>query len=246
MMGYSEVLCHICASCQARDNDTQDITDAFAGGVSFNIGRIRRPDEPRTTAWSRFGGGWVDGARSSWTGECQQNDGCMIVRRALQSVWDFQNPSQGFVPDASSDGSDYQPDSSESDETLEWTSDDDSTHTSDANIPHVEDGGAADLRHDIQSFWRRTAATRLEPQRKDESLMPLFTFQFVAEASTEGVVERDNITRSSVTSSGASGLREHDLGQPSHSRYPLLTYNDKEERHVEHIAGPSCRNNCGG
>ncbi|KAK7184551.1 hypothetical protein DPSP01_012858 [Paraphaeosphaeria sporulosa] len=85
-MGYSEVLCNIC-------------------GVSFNIGRIRTPTEPRSAAWSRFGpvpsdfhvsdspenrygstDSFVDGVRNSWVGECPRDAGCMFTFRKIRDV----------------------------------------------------------------------------------------------------------------------------------------------------------------
>lgn len=84
---FGEVLCHIC-------------------GVSFNIGRIRTPSEPRSAAWSRFGpiqsnchvvdsedpawarrgfytpiDSFVDGSHDSYAGECLRDAGCMFVLR---------------------------------------------------------------------------------------------------------------------------------------------------------------------
>ncbi|KAF2451018.1 hypothetical protein P171DRAFT_427261 [Karstenula rhodostoma CBS 690.94] len=83
-MGYSEVLCNIC-------------------GVSFNIGRIRTPNEPRSAAWSRFGPvpskfhvvdgadsryipyySCVDGGRNSWIGECSRDAGCKFTFRKIK------------------------------------------------------------------------------------------------------------------------------------------------------------------
>lgn len=68
-MGYSEILCHIC-------------------GVSFNIGRLRAPGEPRTSAWNssgyRDGQSFIDGGRNSWIGECERQAGCMLVYRGDQ------------------------------------------------------------------------------------------------------------------------------------------------------------------
>lgn len=65
-MGYSERLCHIC-------------------GVSFNLGRIRTKDEPRSHAWhqlrhreNRF---FVDASRNSHIGECGRDAGCMLAFR---------------------------------------------------------------------------------------------------------------------------------------------------------------------
>ena len=170
----------------------------------------------------------------------------MIARRGRTSSVDLTNPTFDFAPDASSDGSDYRYESSESDEPLEWTSDDELAFASDVDVMDVDDIDNADYHHSIQSFWHRTAATCPQPPLIGESLLPLFKDQSVAELSREGAAEGVNTTRSSVTMSGALSLREHNLGQPSHSRYPFLIYNEKEERDVEHIAGPSCRNNCGG
>lgn len=72
--------------------------------MSFNIGRIRTPTEPRSAAWSRFGpvpSGFhvvdnpesaymlsescVDGVRNSWTGECPRDAGCMFTFRKIKN-----------------------------------------------------------------------------------------------------------------------------------------------------------------
>jgi hypothetical protein len=60
-------LCHIC-------------------GVSFNIGRIRTPDEPRDAAWGRFGlpttypETYIDGGER----DCHRNSGCKFAIRKLK------------------------------------------------------------------------------------------------------------------------------------------------------------------
>lgn len=65
-MGYSERMCQIC-------------------GVSFNVGRIRTRDEPRSHGWHRFRheGNYlfVDGGRNSHIGECGRDAGCMLAFR---------------------------------------------------------------------------------------------------------------------------------------------------------------------
>lgn len=67
-MGYSERYCHIC-------------------GVSFNIGRTRTKDEPRSHAWyqirshDRDHSSFVDGGRNSHIGECGRDAGCMLAYR---------------------------------------------------------------------------------------------------------------------------------------------------------------------
>lgn len=58
-------------------------------GVSFNIARIRRPDEPRIAAWIYYGDDFVDAEGTIQ--ECGRNSGCMIVdRTAGEDV--FQDP----------------------------------------------------------------------------------------------------------------------------------------------------------
>lgn len=63
-MGYSEVYCHIC-------------------GISFNVGRIRRPDEPRTAAWTGQGGlpGDTYIEDDDWRSRQCKDSGCMIANR---------------------------------------------------------------------------------------------------------------------------------------------------------------------
>lgn len=65
-MGYSERDCHIC-------------------GVSFNIGRIRTKDEPRSNAWHQLrqkdNRCFVDSSRNSHIGECGRDAGCMLAFR---------------------------------------------------------------------------------------------------------------------------------------------------------------------
>lgn len=74
-------------------------------GVSFNIGRIRTPTEPRSAAWNGHGPvpsdlepatstvyqlhngakyTYVDAVRNSWTGECSRDSGCMFVMRSIK------------------------------------------------------------------------------------------------------------------------------------------------------------------
>lgn len=70
-MGYSEVYCHIC-------------------GVSFNMGRVRTKNEPRSHGWREvrsYGkkhSPYVTADRNSWAGECSRNAGCMMVYREDQ------------------------------------------------------------------------------------------------------------------------------------------------------------------
>lgn len=53
--------------------------------MSFNIGRIRTKDEPRSSAWTMTGDSgrpdFVDSGRNSHIGECKRNAGCMVVYR---------------------------------------------------------------------------------------------------------------------------------------------------------------------
>ncbi|KAF7553515.1 hypothetical protein G7Z17_g3558 [Cylindrodendrum hubeiense] len=75
-MGYSEVHCHIC-------------------GVSFNIGRIRTPSEPRTAAWSSstyFDGTYV-GSKHYSGSRCPP--GCMVALRPRRNRWGF--PPKGYA-----------------------------------------------------------------------------------------------------------------------------------------------------
>jgi hypothetical protein len=64
-MGYSEVYCHIC-------------------GISFNIGRIRRPDEPRIAGWRGEGGMRYNSFAPNWdyqTAKCRKLGGCQVTKR---------------------------------------------------------------------------------------------------------------------------------------------------------------------
>ncbi|KAL3418165.1 hypothetical protein PVAG01_09880 [Phlyctema vagabunda] len=62
-MGYSEVLCRIC-------------------GVSFNIGRVRRPGDPRSEGWALTGDhGNGRGLVDHNYGDCD-DDLCQVIRRA--------------------------------------------------------------------------------------------------------------------------------------------------------------------
>lgn len=68
-MGYSEVLCQIC-------------------GVSFNIGRIRTPQEPRKDAWGNWGppehpNSFVDNVDYNNSVGCPINSGCMFALRKI-------------------------------------------------------------------------------------------------------------------------------------------------------------------
>ncbi|KAJ4287752.1 hypothetical protein N0V90_012456 [Kalmusia sp. IMI 367209] len=131
-MGYSEVLCHIC-------------------GVSFNIGRIRTPAEPRSAAWSRFGpimsnvhlvddpqlyygvySSYVYGGRNSWIGECHRDAGCMFTIRKIKDEgrkWIVTSkgrrklsPKEDVIEEDDQEDEDWEVES-EDDERLEYISD---------------------------------------------------------------------------------------------------------------------------
>ncbi|KAF2169609.1 hypothetical protein M409DRAFT_52136 [Zasmidium cellare ATCC 36951] len=106
-MGYSEQLCQIC-------------------GVSFNIARIRRPDEPRSAAWIYYGSDFVDAEGTIQN--CGRKSGCMIVDRdldedVLQDPWkrrvvegeddegggDGNGEGEEFAPNAEDDEDDDEP-----------------------------------------------------------------------------------------------------------------------------------------
>lgn len=65
-MGYSEILCTIC-------------------GVSFNIARIRRKDEPTTAAWNYVNeaDSFVEADEPDRFEDCGKNSGCTYYSREL-------------------------------------------------------------------------------------------------------------------------------------------------------------------
>ncbi|KAI1845693.1 hypothetical protein JX265_014072 [Neoarthrinium moseri] len=90
-------------------------------GVSFNIGRVRRPDEPPAAAWDGFSTGYVLSYSSQFLeGSCPKSAQCMSVFRIpLYSAKDL-NGKHGFQEemDDLEDDDDYVPECSESDESL--------------------------------------------------------------------------------------------------------------------------------
>lgn len=98
-MGYSEVYCHIC-------------------GISFNVGRVRRPDEPRTAAWS--GQSSLPGVSfiedDDWRGRDCLGSGCLIANRQPQETPEKQQ--DGITEgDGEDSGSEYVVDEDMDDET---------------------------------------------------------------------------------------------------------------------------------
>ncbi|CAI6342242.1 unnamed protein product [Periconia digitata] len=143
-MGYSEVLCQIC-------------------GVSFNIGRIRRPDEPRSAAWALYGpiarkslwdytsrenmlSSFVEQRTDFRRASCGQDSGCMFVTRNPRTKnidWPgFRNNvehSTGEVDGDSSDDSEWVPTDEEEQESLEYSSENEDN----------SDGGNVDQEGDV-------------------------------------------------------------------------------------------------
>ncbi|KAK5126435.1 hypothetical protein LTR85_010671 [Meristemomyces frigidus] len=164
-MGYSEVLCHIC-------------------GVSFNIGRIRRSDEPRSAAWAGSGGrddSFVDGGRNSHIGECHRDSGCMFtIREVVDASIGYTLDKRGKraasesvdlrwgedpigIPSWSDDDTEYVYESSDGEEPLEYMSDEE---MADQELGTLHDAkrelhgsGVSDNEHesnaDYRPFWHR-------------------------------------------------------------------------------------------
>jgi len=106
IIGYEEILCRLC-------------------GVSFNIGRIRRPEDPPSEGWTSTGDGkgFVEGQL------CEEEDGCQLVERRD----DFANPqsrdpvikSVGNYSFDDEEDSDYVDEEEVEDEEYDFESDDD-------------------------------------------------------------------------------------------------------------------------
>ncbi|KAI1842601.1 hypothetical protein JX266_011214 [Neoarthrinium moseri] len=99
----SQLRCHIC-------------------GVSFNIGRVRRPDEPPAAAWDGFSTGYVLSYPAQFPGGgCPKSAQCMSVFRIPFASAEDLNGKHGFQEDMDDieDDGDYVPDCPENDEPFE-------------------------------------------------------------------------------------------------------------------------------
>jgi hypothetical protein len=151
--------------------------------VSFNIGRIRTPDEPRGAAWSRFGpiqsklhlvdgresrygisNSYVDGHRNSWIGACHRDAGCMF---ALRKIKDENRElvisrrgkrkladAKEFVEDEF-DEDWMQQEVEEDDEPLEYASDADEGIIEESHDVDMEDADNADRETTEREYARR-------------------------------------------------------------------------------------------
>jgi len=101
-------------------------------GVSFNIGRIRRADEPKEAAWggeySHYPGTFVDHRQSSRYGRCGPETGCCLAVRTPEGQ---KEPEEAGVEEVNEeedndeeDDSTYEYQSGEETEVYEYCSDD--------------------------------------------------------------------------------------------------------------------------
>jgi hypothetical protein len=100
-----QVLCHLC-------------------GVSFNIGRIRRHDEPRDAAWNgdNYPGSFVDAEQNSWTDGCGGGDaGCCVAVRTLSGK---KVGEEGGEEEAEDEDEDYEDGEEEDYERYEFEEED--------------------------------------------------------------------------------------------------------------------------
>lgn len=245
------MLCHIC-------------------GVSFNIGRIRRSDEPRDAAWSRFGGeSFVTGNYNGYEGECPEDSGCCFTFRQPKDEDLYMVDSFGkrwLVPPARTpvhstaegqggdeacqedDGDlDYLDESSNIDEPLEYDSDAELLAVEEDGV-HEDDAGLEDGDLKYRQFW-------------NSSRQGSAAWHLNSSTGMEGSVSLDHqdaifslFTSHSPDSTGISKER-----RDFHRRWdvaPEVGDRDKDERHlgyklsyyagdearVEHIAGSGCIN----
>ncbi|KAH8662381.1 hypothetical protein BX600DRAFT_319071 [Xylariales sp. PMI_506] len=100
-MGYSEVYCHIC-------------------GMSFNVGRIRRPDEPPAAGWSIMGysGGFFVCSSLYVRDFCPREAGCLVAIRPLPGR--KQDPAEDVTDPADEADGDYEYESSDGEEPYEY------------------------------------------------------------------------------------------------------------------------------
>ncbi|KAF2641925.1 hypothetical protein P280DRAFT_468412 [Massarina eburnea CBS 473.64] len=238
-MGYSEVPCHLCA-------------------VTFNIGRIRTPLEPRSAAWSRFGPilantrlnpenwgyeeSYVNGDRSGWIGECHRDSGCMFAIREIKDKGRKYSVDQrgkrrlGEIEETDegedADDMDWEQDEeSDEDEPLEYTSDE--SDEADSDVGDAEKSNPR--RESFRDFWLRGLLEDNEARKSlasDNSGMPAWYRGFPAHVPLE---EQEDV--------------EDDMFQlfypgrddtSSHRHTGKSGYRHKDLSEVEHIAGPGC------
>jgi hypothetical protein len=104
-MGYSEVQCRLC-------------------GVVFNIGRLRRIDEPLESGWINTGDWTWFANASDGPANCTDADGCRYFRRETEPTLGPYTEWRAIANDDESDA-DYVYESSDGDEDYEFESDDD-------------------------------------------------------------------------------------------------------------------------
>lgn len=220
--------------------------------MSFNIGRIRRPDEPRSAAWSRHGVAYVDGERNSWTGECHRDSGCQVVRRQR---WDHkQDPTTSadkhlartgwvlplWAHEDDPDDSDYVYESEEEDEAYEYEEDDDKVEDQDDGLeePSEEVG---QTRAWIDAFRAAPQMPHTAEDCVEEAFIPLFDPARGGDGDPEHGSDADYVP------SGVFPPDFHEEGARRTDHYLLgrLNYGAKERYSVEHIAGKRCLNVCG-
>ncbi|PVH96939.1 hypothetical protein DM02DRAFT_674456 [Periconia macrospinosa] len=245
-MGYSEVLCQIC-------------------GVSFNIGRTRRFDEPRSAAWNREG---PIMKRSLWeyypfdnrfasfadAPPCQDT-GCMFVDRepddnASLDVFDIAHsrPTKNLQNEHEDSDADWIPESGdeEDDEPLEYSSEDDEqpleTDTRQIkDFPMTDDDESTEETEDmkkesIREFWLDT--TTYTQQQVEKLARDYDNYQGWYSGAPYHIKfdVADSIQKQVDTFHHPIWPEDPAPADPS----PLCAFVPDDSEFVEHIAGPSC------
>lgn len=198
-------------------------------GVSFNIGRVRRPDEPQRAGWSPLCGepaslpeDWNGGRQSEnfipkefvkWR-RCKSSTGCQDLERVVASV-DLSDDE---------DDDDYMYESQEDDEPLEYTSD----VASDEEHSKGDMGSSASELDDAFTDPLSTALDEDSQSLDDVVSLSTNEIGIYSEGSTEDEQQRkltgSNIASDSDDSESTDWMKDWD-----------------ECQKLEHLAGPRCK-----
>ncbi|KAI9836032.1 MAG: hypothetical protein M1819_001643 [Sarea resinae] len=197
-MGYSEVVCHLC-------------------GVSFDIARTRKADEPREFAWGCYGFpglSWIEGdgrGCSTDTTGC-----CFVVRGDPRRVFDKKKDDGVDAGDDDDDDDlDYVYQSDDGNEPCEYESGDDMELDQDMSTDHAEVDDDDDDDEEEE-----------EEEKEDDPWVQKWLEDFKSRTKSQAPPKDDVLPMPRV-----EGRRSH--------------FDGHKIGHLEHIAGPGCTNTAG-
>ena len=217
-------------------------------GVSFNIGRIRRPDEPYHAAWA--GGenqlleddGYYHSFVSRGWERCPASSGCQDVLRPVapapkadDDVTDDDVDDDVTDDDVDGDGDDHDdnrasdhdhvPERKEEDEPFKHQSNEDLVGNAEVNEEHSESSAVSDVKHSLEVGDQATRPHVISPRPKD-----------APEAGNKHPQPKND---------GSTDVSPHEDNADNHNGMEDESESLSACSELEHLAGPGCEH-CGG